>query len=228
MNLHEVLHRLNELASPAHFQQLAKFGINNSKALGIRVPHLRSLAKEIGKNHPLALELWATEIHEARLLASIIESPENLNEQQFDAWVHDFDSWDLCDVTCDLLGRTELVFAKIEEYSCREEEFVKRSAFSLMCELAFYSKDKDNLIFNRFFEIIIREAWDDRNFVRKAVNWALRQIGKRNETLRLKALETAEQIAQQPTKSARWISKDAIRELTDGKVVERVRKKSSK
>lgn len=225
MNLQEVLHRLNELASPVHFQQLSKFGINNSKALGIRVPQLRSLAKEIGKNHPLALELWATEIHEARILASMIESPENITEQQFDAWVNDFDSWDLCDVTCDLLGRSELVLSKIEEYSHRDEEFVKRSAFSLMCELAFYSKDKDNLIFDRFFEIIIREAWDNRNFVRKAVNWALRQIGKRHETLRLKALETAEQIAKQPTKSARWIAKDAIRELTDKKIVARVQKK---
>ena len=225
MNLETILDRLNGLASPAHFQQLSKFGINNSKALGIRVPHLRRLAKEIGKNHSLALELWATEIHEARLLASMIESPENITEQQFSAWVNDFDSWDLCDVTCDLLGRTEFVFNKIEEYSKRDEEFVKRSAFSLMCELAFYSKDKDNLIFDRFFEIIIREAWDDRNFVRKSVNWALRQIGKRNETLRLRAIETAQQIAQQPTKSARWIAKDAIRELTNEKIVERVRKK---
>ena len=225
MNLQEVLDKLNALASPAHFQQLSKFGINNSKALGIKVPQLRSLAKEIGKNHPLALELWATEIHEARLLASMIESPENISKEQFDAWVNDFDSWDLCDVTCDLLGRSELVLSKIEEYSSREEEFVKRSAFAMMCELAFYSKDKDNLIFDRFFEIIIREAWDDRNFVRKAVNWALRQIGKRNETLRLKALETAGIIAQQTTKSARWIATDAIRELTDVKVVERVRKK---
>lgn len=193
--------------------------------MGIRVPHLRRLAKEIGKNHSLALELWATEIHEARLLASMIESPENMTEQQFSAWVNDFDSWDLCDVTCDLLGRTEFVFNKIEEYSKRDEEFVKRSAFSLMCELAFYSKDKDNLIFDRFFEIIIREAWDDRNFVSKSVNWALRQIGKRNETLRLRAIETAQQIALQPTKSARWIAKDAIRELTNEKIVERVRKK---
>lgn len=228
MNLQAVLDKLNGLASPVHFQQLAKFGINSSKALGIKIPHLRSLAKVIGKNHPLALELWATEIHEARILASMIESPENITEQQFDAWVNDFDSWDLCDQTCDLLGCSELVLKKIEEYSTREEEFVKRAAFSLMCELAFYSKDKDNLIFNRFFEIIIREAWDDRNFVRKSVNWALRQIGKRNEILRLKALETAEQIATQPTKSARWIAKDAIRELTDEKVVERVQKKSIK
>lgn len=225
MNLQEVLDKLNGLASLAHFQQLAKFGINNSKALGIKVPHLRSLAKEIGKNHLLALELWDTEIHEARILASMIESPENISKEQFDAWVNDFDSWDLCDVTCDLLGRSELVLSKIEEYSSREEEFVKRSAFAMICELAFYSKDKDNLIFDRFFEIIIREAWDDRNFVRKAVNWALRQIGKRNETLRLKALETAGIIAQQTTKSARWIATDAIRELTDVKVVERVRKK---
>ncbi len=225
MNLQEVLDRLNGLASPAHFHQLAKFGINDSKALGIKIPHLRSLAKEIGKNHTLALELWASEIHEARILASMIESPENITEQQFDAWVNDFDSWDLCDQTCDLLGRTEMVLRKIEEYSRREEEFVKRSAFSLMCELAFYSKDKDNLIFDRFFEIIIREAWDDRNFVRKAVNWALRQIGKRNETLRLKALETAQQIAKQQTKSPRWIASDAIRELTNQKIVLRVQRK---
>jgi 3-methyladenine DNA glycosylase AlkD len=159
------------------------------------------------------------------MLASIIASPTLLTESQFDAWVSDFDSWDLCDLCCDLLARSPFVYQKIEVYSTSKEEFVKRAAFSLMCDLAFHDKVATNEQFYSFFEWIEREAWDDRNFVRKAVNWALRQIGKRNETLRLKAIETAERILCQGTKSARWIANDALRELKSEKVIANVNRK---
>ena len=224
----DVIDDLKAMSSQKHFEQLSRFGINFSTALGIRVPMLRSYAKKIGRSHELALALWETNIHEARILASMIEDPNLLTIQQVDKWVNDFNSWDLCDTTCDVLGQTPFVLDLIEKYSANNEEFVKRTAFSLMCELAFHDKKMKNEQFIEFFKIIERETWDERNFVRKAVNWALRQIGKRNEFLRLKAIETAEDIKCQGTKSAKWIATDAIRELTDEKVIYRVNKQRNK
>jgi 3-methyladenine DNA glycosylase AlkD len=222
MDVYFVIEELKLLSTPEHFSKLKHFGINDSKALGVKVPLLRELAKTIGKNHSLALDLWKTEIHEARILASMIASTTELTENQFDDWVKDFDSWDVCDSTCDLLARTPFVRSKIEEYSTHNEEFVKRTAFTLMCELAFHDKKATNESYFHFFEIIEREAWDNRNFVRKAVNWALRQIGKRNELLRLMAIDTAERIMKQDSKSARWIATDALRELNNEKIIARV------
>lgn len=222
MTVSDIFEELNTLSTPEHFAKLAHFGIKNTNALGIKVPLLRKLAKTIGINHELALELWATEIHEARLLASMIENPKSITEIQFDEWVNDFDSWDICDQTCSLLARTSFVRRKIDEYSTREEEFAKRTAFTLICVLAFHDKKATDESYFHFFELIEREAWDSRNFVRKAVNWALRQIGKRNETLHIKAIETAERILNQGTKSARWIATDALRELNNEKVITRV------
>jgi len=224
----EIIEELKEMASEKHFAQLSRFGINTSTALGIRVPQLRNYAKKIGKSHDLAIELWKTNIHEARILASMIEESKLMTDEQIESWVCDFNSWDLCDTCCDVLGRTPNVTKLIENYSRRDEEFVKRTAFSLMCELAFHDKKTQDEQFVDFFKIIEREAWDERNFVRKAVNWALRQIGKRNEFLRLKAIETAEAIKCQGTKSAKWIATDAIRELTDEKVIYRVNKQRNK
>lgn len=225
MTVNEVITELKALSTPEHYAKLSYFGIKDDKALGVKIPLVRELANKIGKNHELALELWKTEIHEARFLASMIEDAKMLTEKQFDDWTNDFDSWDLCDVTCDLFGNTPYVIRKINEYSTRNEEFVKRCAFALMCELSFHDKNMPNEQFYPFFELIEREAWDDRNFVRKAVNWALRQIGKRNEALRLKAIETGKRILQQNTKSARWIATDALRELNDAKIIARLNKK---
>jgi 3-methyladenine DNA glycosylase AlkD len=225
MTLNEAISELKLLATPEHFAQLERFGIKSSKAIGVKVPSIRNLAKKIGIDHELALELWATEIHEARLLASMIEDARTLSEKQFDEWTADFDSWDMCDVTCDLFGRSPLVFNKIHEYTAREEEFVKRCGFALMCELSFHNKKIKNEDFYPFFDLIEREAWDNRNFVRKAVNWALRQIGKRNEVLRIKAIECAERVLKQETKSARWIATDTLRELNNPKIIARTVKK---
>ena len=221
----EVLIALKSLSTSDHLAKLSHFGINDSTALGIKIPFLRQLAKEIGKNHDLALQLWDTGIHEARLLASMIEDPKMISEFQFDAWVNDFNSWDICDQCCSVLGKTEFSLRKIEEYSTRPEEFVKRTAFVLMCDMAIHHMKVENEVFCHFLDIIEREAWEDRNFVRKAVNWAVRQIGKRNEVLRLKAIETCERIMNQDTKSARWIAKDALRELNTKEIILRINKK---
>jgi 3-methyladenine DNA glycosylase AlkD len=226
MNLDEVLIQLKQLSTPAHFAKMSHFGINAEKALGVKVPLLRQLAKKIAENHDLALELWATEIHEARLLAGMIEIPSLITETQFDLWVNDFDSWDLCDSVCDVLVKTPFVLQKIELFSNHEQEFVKRTAFTLMCKLAFHDKKAANGLFSHFYSLIEREAWDDRNFVRKAVHWALRQIGKRNELLRLEGVDVANRILQQNTKSSRWIANDALRELNDNKIILRVKAKS--
>jgi len=225
MTTQEILTELKTLSTPDHFAKLAHFGINNTKALGIKTPLLRQMAKKIGKNHLLSLELWKTDIFEARLLASMIENPVDITEIQFDSWVKDFDSWAICDQCCSVLGKTLFSLQKINEYSIRSEEYVKRTAFVLMCEQAVHHKKAENELFYHFLGLIEQEAYDDRNFVRKAVNWALRQIGKRNEVLRLKSLETCELLLLQDTKSSRWIAKDAIRELKSPEVISRMKGK---
>lgn len=222
MTSNEIILELKLLSSQDHYAKLSHFGINDTKAIGIKIPILRQLAKKIGKSHELALELWATDIHEARLLATMIDDANKITEKQFDSWVLDFDSWDICDQACNLLVHTPYVSQKIDDYSKRNEEFVKRAAFVLMCQMAMHDKKATNETFYSFFETIERESWDDRNFVRKAINWALRQIGKRNDNLRLKAIATGYKILIQDTKPARWIANDALRELNDPKIIERV------
>ncbi len=154
MDVEFVIEELKLLSTSEHFAKLSHFGIKDSKALGVKVPLLRNLAKTIGKNHSLALELWDTEIHEARILASMIEDAKMATENQIDKWVNDFDSWDMCDSCCDLIAKLDFVRNKIEEYSTDEREFVKRTAFALMCELAFHVKKSSNQSFERFFDII--------------------------------------------------------------------------
>jgi len=223
MTVEEVLKELVNLSTPEHFAKLSHFGIANDKALGVKVPLIRQLAKKIKTNHSLALNLWQTEVHEARILATMIDDPKLIDENQFSGWVGDFDSWDICDQCCGLFIKTPFALEKIETYSCADEEFVKRTAFVLMCSLVI--KDE---AFYHFFELIEREAWDNRNFVRKAVNWALRQIGKRNEILRMRAIECAERILRQDSKSAKWIANDALRELRSEITIAYVNRNKSK
>ena len=224
----EIIDELKLLSTPEHFQKLSHFGIKDTKALGVKIPDIRNFAKTLGKNHELALELWDTEIHEARLLATMVESVSSISENQFDNWVQNFDSWDICDQTCNLFVNTPFIYKKIDAYFGRNEEFVKRAAFVLMCQLALHDKKATNELFLHYLSLVELEAWDNRNFVRKAVNWALRQIGKRNEVLRLEAIKTAENLLKQGSRSARWIATDALRELKNEKVIERVRAKRKK
>jgi 3-methyladenine DNA glycosylase AlkD len=220
----EALRRLKSLSNPEAVKGMARFGINPRNTYGISVPAIRRLAKEVGRNHSLALELWKSGIHEARILASMIDLPEKVTAAQMDRWVKDFDSWDVCDQCCgNLFDKTKAAYQKASEWSSRREEFVKRAGFALMAALSFHDQEAPNAEFLRFLKAIKREAADNRNFVRKAVNWALRQIGKRNLTLNRAAIRAAEEIQGIDSKSARWIASDALRELTNPSVRKRLR-----
>lgn len=192
------------------------FGINPDRALGVRIPDLRRLAKQVGTDHSLALGLWKTGIHEARILASMIDDPAAVTERQMESWAGDFDSWDLCDQCCgNLFDRTPFAYGKAVDWAGRDEEFVKRAGFALMAWAAVHDKTADNGTFLEFLPIVEREADDDRNFVKKAVNWSLRQIGKRNRWLHRAALDVAKRLAaRNDSRPARWIGTDAVRELT--------------
>ena len=183
---------------------------------------LRPLAKEIGRDHSLAEQLWATGIHEARILASYIDDPLQVTEEQLERWVSDFNSWDVCDQVVELFSHTPYAYPKIYEWSSRPEEFVKRAAFALIAEQAAHDKRAPDETFIELLPLIIRESKDERNFVRKAVNWALRNIGKRNRNLNVHAVAAAEKIKLIDSRSARWIASDALRELTGEKVQSRL------
>jgi 3-methyladenine DNA glycosylase AlkD len=212
--IQEILAALHKASIPANLAGMQRFGIDTTHALGIPIPALRALAKKIKTNHELALELWKTNIHEARILASMIDDPAQVTSAQIDVWAKDFNSWDICDQVCgNLFDRTPFVMTKIKTFSKSKHEFIKRAAFSLMAEFAVHKKTAGDDVFMEFFPIIEREAWDDRNFVKKAVNWALRGTGKRNSRLHKQAIDCAKRILLQDSKAAKWIAKDALREL---------------
>jgi len=222
----DVVRQLRDLANPADRAGMARFGITTDRALGVHVPVLRRLAKSLGRDHDLAGELWATGIHEARLLAGFVDNPAQVTKRQMDAWVRDFDSWDLCDLVCsDLFDRTPHAWTKAFAWSARRPEYVKRAGFVLMAALSVHDRAAVDADFGRCFPTIVREATDARNFVRKAVNWALRSIGKRNLVLNRRAVAVARRIEQIDSKAARWIARDALRELTGPKVQARLRRR---
>ena len=227
MDCEEILKQLKSLSNPDAVAGMARFGINPKDTYGVSIPVLRKMAKQIGKNHLLAQQLWTSSgIHEARILAGMIDVPEKVTETQLERWVKDFDSWDVCDQCCsNLFDKTKFAHKKAIEWSKRREEFVKRAGFVLMATLAVHDKEADNQKFMRFLPIIKREATDERNFVKKAVNWALRQIGKRNSALNKIAIHTAKEIQKIDSKSARWIASDALRELTSRAVQKKLNRK---
>ena len=225
MNYEQVIKKLKLMANPKNVEGMARYGINPHNNLGVSIYQLRPIAKENGKDHDLALKLWNSGIHDARLLACFIDDPEKVTSKQMDLWANDFDSWDICDQACtSLFDLTPFAWEKISHWSKNEKEFVKRGAFSLIAGLAVHDKKADDEMFEQLFPIIIRESTDDRNYVKKAVNWALRNIGKRNNVLNEKAIETAKKIAKIESKTAKWIAKDAIRELTSEKIQERLKR----
>lgn len=210
----EIIKELKSVANPEAIQGMARFGINPKNTLGVSIPVLRDMAKRTGRDHSLAQELWDSSIHEARILASLIDTPAEVTEQQMESWVKEFDSWDVCDQVCsNLFDGTKFAFRKAMEWSKREEEFVKRAGFVLMAALSVHDKKAENEQFIPFFPLLKAAATDDRNYVKKAVNWALRQMGKRNSALNRKAIEMAEEMQKMNSKAARWIASDALREL---------------
>jgi 3-methyladenine DNA glycosylase AlkD len=227
ISVDSVLDRLRGMANPDNVAGMSRYGINPYNTLGISIYQLRPLAKEIGRNHPLALELWQSGIHEARILASYIADPKLMSDAMIEAWAQDFDSWDVVDQVCGLFEETPFAYQKVAEWSLRPEEFVKRAAFALIAGLAVHDKHATDARFEALLVIILREANDPRNYVRKAVNWALRNIGKRNRYLNARAIETAEQIQRLGSATSRWIASDAIRELRSEKVQSRINLKSA-
>ncbi|HEU65107.1 MAG TPA: DNA alkylation repair protein [Chloroflexi bacterium] len=221
----DVLDKLQSKAQPDQLTGMAKYGMAIEQRLGVSVPDMRKLAKEIGRDHELALDLWRTGIAEARMLASMIGDPAELTEEQMEDWVKDINSWDVCDQVCmNLFEKNQLAWKKIVDWSGREEEFVKRTAFSLLACLAWHDKKTNDEKFIELLPIIIQGATDERNFVKKAVNWALRNIGKRNHNLNKAAINTAKEIRRLDSKAARWVASDTLRELESDAIQSRLRK----
>src|SRR5271167_1543533 len=222
-----VLRELKMVADPEVRARLTYFGVNVPKAHGISTPVLHVLARRIGKDQELAEQLWSSGIHEAKSLAALIGESEKVTAAQMERWVRGFDSWDVVDgACCYLYAAAKPAWKKVYEWSRRDAEFEKRAAFSLAAYLSYKDKSAQDAQFERFLSVIEREAHDERNFVRKAVNWALRNIGKRNLRLNAAAIRTAERIRQQDSPSARWIAADALRELKSEAVQTRLRKKA--
>jgi 3-methyladenine DNA glycosylase AlkD len=210
----DIIEQLKSQANPANVAGMARFGINPQNTLGVSMPVLRELAKQIKKDHALALKLWASGIHEARILATLVDDPAQVTEAQMESWVAQVDSWDVCDQLCmNLLALTRLAQAKAVQWSSRDEEWVKRAAFVIMARMTLKSSQASDKDLLAFLPIIKRESTDERNFVKKAVNWALRQIGKRNAKLNLEAIATARDMVKKDSRSARWIAADALKEL---------------
>ncbi len=224
MKFEDIIMELESLSNPEDVEGMARFGINHTKTYGVRMPELRRIAKTAGKDHELAEKLWNAGYGETKILAGLVEDPKMVTELQMEKWVAGFDSWDVCDQCCiNLFRKTPFAYKKVFEWSTREEEFVKRAAFAMIAVLAVHDKKEEDEKFEEFFPLIVRESSDNRNFVKKAVNWALRQIGKRNINLNKKSIEIAKGISTIDSKSAKWIAADAIRELESEKIQERLR-----
>ena len=224
MTYQQIIKKIKASYNKKNVEGMARFGIDVKKAYGMPMPALRKLGKEIDKDHKLALQLWKSGIHEARILASLVDEPEKVTASQMDSWVKDFDSWDVCDQCCmNLFDRTPHTYKKAIAWSRRKEEFVKRAGYALMAVLAFHDKDASDSAFNRFWPAIKRGATDERNFVKKAVNWALRQLGKRRKSLNKKAIQVAKEIQKMDNKTAKWIANDALRELESAAVQKRLK-----
>lgn len=221
----DILKKLKAKARPDQVEGMARFGMSPEQRMGVKVPDLRKIAKEAGKDHELALELWRTGIPDAQIVAALVGEPERLTEAQMEDWVKDFNSWDVCDQVCmTLFDKSPLAIKKIHDWSRRREEFVKRAAFALIACVAWHDKESEDETFNQFFPLIKRGATDGRNFVKKSVSWALRHIGKRNIDLNKAAIKAAEEIKGLDSKAARWIASDALRELRSDNVQRRLRK----
>lgn len=226
MRLDELVAEFKRLGKPGFKEGMARFAIPADKAYGVPVPELRKLAKRLGTNQKLAQELWNHGSREARLLAGMIADQTKLTEKMVESWAAGFDGWEVCDQACmNLFWKADFAYKKAAELAGRKSEFVKRTGFALMAVLAWKDKQATDQKFEQFFPLIEKQSWDERNFVKKAVNWALRQIGKRNRKLNKKAIALAERIRKQDTRSAKWIAADALRELRSEAVQNRLSKK---
>jgi 3-methyladenine DNA glycosylase AlkD len=219
----QILEQLKSLGNPDAAEGMTRYGINTEHAYGVSILNLRKIARTIGSNRPLSEALWSSGIHEARILAGMVYPPVEITGLQMEEWVRDFNSWDLCDQCCNNLFRKAVdAHEKAVEWSARDEEFVKRAGFVLMACLAVHDKKATDAEFLEFMPVIKRESVDSRNFVKKAVNWALRQIGKRNLRLNKAAIATANEINEMNSAAPKWIAADAVRELASDAVQKRL------
>jgi 3-methyladenine DNA glycosylase AlkD len=219
-----VVGELRRLGTKRNVEGMARYGIRAAKVFGVSKPKLDALARKIGKNHALGLALWCTGIQDAKILAGLISEPGKVTAAQMESWVHDFDNWDSCDGTCcHLFVFAESAWPKAFVWTKRKDEFQKRGGFALAAYLAYRDKTAGDAKYLSFLKVIEREADDDRNFVRKAVNWALRNIGKRNQRLNRAAIATAHRIQKRKSRAARWIAADALHELQSEAVQARLR-----
>ena len=227
--LDHILDQLHALANTKSLPGMARFGIETSGGrLGISIPRLRKIAKESGKDHKLALALWDTAIPEARILATMVDDPAQVTNAQMNDWVRDLNSWDICDQACsNLFDKTPFAWEKISEWAADESEFVRRAGYVMIACLAVHDKSAPDQAFTAVFPIITAGATDPRNFVKKAVNWAVRGIGKRSLPLNKAAITLSEEILAINDSTARWIARDALRELTGEKIQARLRKKAN-
>jgi 3-methyladenine DNA glycosylase AlkD len=226
MNKSEILHKLNQFPTPKGKEHMSRVGLPADKALGITIQDLRNLAKEIGKDHALSLELWNEELHEAKLLAVLLAEPKKVTEELMEAWASQLYSWDITDHCCNnLFDKTPFAYTKAVEWTSRSEEFVKRAGFTLIATLGVHDKKAKDAQFEAFFTPILQQATDERNYVKKAINWALRQIGKRNMNLNQKAIQIALSLQKMPSPAAKWIAADALRELKNERIQTRLKQK---
>ncbi len=220
----EILHEFEAMSNPANVEGMARYGIRSARVLGITVAAIRARAKALGRDHELAAALWNTGVMEVRILAALVDDPALVTETQMEAWVHEFDSWALCDGVCSVFfGRTPFAVGKARAWVCRREEYVRRAGFVLMAALATHDKTAPDRLFLSFLPLIEKGAADGRNFVKKGVNWALRQIGKRNLVLNAAAVEVCRRLVAREEACARWVGRDALAELTSEKTLARIR-----
>ncbi len=223
MDRESLINGLHRLANPENLEGMSRFGIATSNALGVSMPNLRSLAKGVKKDTPLAMELWDTGIHEARILAALIANPKDFPSEMMDEWVAGFDSWDVCDQCCSNLFRyTPFTIEKIRKWCASDEEFTRRAGFSLIAVSGLKTIKFEDQQYEEFLTLVEIHSNDSRNMVKKAVNWALRQIGKRNMRLHPLALDLAIKLKNSTDPTARWIGADAYRELTNEKIIGRI------
>jgi 3-methyladenine DNA glycosylase AlkD len=217
------LSSLEQMSTQHDRENLARFGITASQAFGVSMANIQGLAKRLGRNHELAAALWETGWYEARLLTSFVDEPARVTPEQMDRWCRDFDNWGICDTVCfHLFDRTPHAWAKVAQWSDEPEEFVKRAAFALLASLAGHDKRAGDELFVETLPLIERAATDERNFVKKGVSWALRGLGRRNAALHAAAVEVARRLSASPEAAARWVGKDALKDLTKPAVLSRL------
>jgi 3-methyladenine DNA glycosylase AlkD len=207
-------------------EKKAYFGVQVPMANGVSAPVLHKLAREIGKDHLLANEVWASEVHEAKILASLVGEPQKATANEMEVWARAFDSWDVVDTACCYLyAGSKFAWKKAQDWSKRRELFIKRAGFSLVAYLSYKDQQSPDEKFSKFLKVVERESHDDRHLVKKAVNWALRNIGKRNRKLNREAIRIAEKLHKRNSRAARWIAADALRELRSDAVQRRLQQK---